>query len=311
MSQFFQTFFQLLADSAPWFLLGAVLGAALDTWMPQRWAERWMTGGHRSVIAAAITGAVLPGCAMSTMPVASGLKARGARLGTLAAFIMIAPLLSPHTVLLSIVMLGWPMTLMRVVVAVIISLMLGFFLNAIENRHPWFRTGKASVEKTACSCGTSCEPKPAEVSPEEKGCCDKGDCCEAKKSFGRTFLKMLRELWLYFLGGLAVAALLSVLLPHDWASSYLKHGILAYVAAVGVGLPLYVCDGGEVPLTLALLKIGVGVGPAFAFMLSSVGTCFPTMAMSPRIIGVPATVLYVLATLMAAVGGGLLLEFLM
>src|SRR5688572_23395358 len=99
MSEFFSTYFKLLLDSAPWFLFGAALGAALETWMPQRWAERWMAGGHRSVIAASIAGAVLPGCAMSTMPVASGLKARGARLGTLAAFIMIAPLLSPHTVL--------------------------------------------------------------------------------------------------------------------------------------------------------------------------------------------------------------------
>jgi uncharacterized membrane protein YraQ (UPF0718 family) len=312
VNQFFHIFFCLLKDSAPWFLLGAALGAALETWLPARWAERWMAGGHRSVVAAAVAGALLPGCAMSTMPVASGLKTRGARLGTLAAFIMVAPLLSPHTVLLSTVMLGWPLTLMRVVVALTLSVVLGFLLNALENRHRWFRAATAVPEQPTCACGSTYELKPVNVAIEQKSCCgDEAVGSAPKASFSRAFLKSLRQLGLFFLVGLAVAALLSAWLPHDWAANYLKHGIFAYVAAVGIGLPLYVCDGGEVPLTLALLKMGVGIGPAFAFMLASVGTCFPTMIMSPRIIGVPATVLYVLSTFVAAVGGGLLLSLLM
>ena len=306
MSQFIHIYWNLLLGSAPWFLLGVALGAALETWLPARWAERWLMGGHRSVVTAALAGALLPGCAMSTMPVASGLKGRGARLGTLAAFIMIAPLLSPHTVVLSVVLLGWPITIMRVVMAASVSLVLGWLLNTLENRHPWFRTASAPVAKSACGCGATCAPEPVVAS-----CCEAEAGGATKPNFGRSFVKTVRALGLYFLCGLAVAALLSTVLPPDWLSRYLHRGVFAYVVAVGVGLPLYLCDGGEVPLTLALLKLGVGIGPAFAFMLAGVGTCFPTMLMSPRIIGVPATVLYVLATLLAAVGGGVLLQYIL
>ena len=64
-------------------------------------------------------------------------------------------------------------------------------------------------------------------------------------------------------------------------------------------------------LTLALLKLGAGPGPAFTFLLSSVGTCLPTIAMAKRVIGSAATALYVVAWLLLAVGGGLLMEFLL
>ena len=67
------------------------------------------------------------------------------------------------------------------------------------------------------------------------------------------------------------------------------------------------CDGGEIPLTRALLEMGVGPGPAFCFMLASVGTCLPTIAMATRIVGVAATVVYLVAWLILAVGGGVLM----
>lgn len=72
-------------------------------------------------------------------------------------------------------------------------------------------------------------------------------------------------------------------------------------------MPLYVCEGGEVPLTLALLKLGVGIGPAFTFLLSSVGTCLPTLTMAPRIIGWRATWAYLAMWPLMAVGGGWIL----
>lgn len=68
----------LLAEAIPLFLLGAVLGAALEAWLKPGWVERWVGSGHRSIAAAALAGALLPGCAMSTMPLAQSLRRRGA-----------------------------------------------------------------------------------------------------------------------------------------------------------------------------------------------------------------------------------------
>ena len=283
------TFLHLLLEAVPLFLLGAVLGAGLEAWLKTGWVERWIGSGHRSVSAAALAGAVLPGCAMSTMPLAQSLRRRGAALGTLTAFIMIAPILSPHTIFLTATLVSVPMAIGRVVLSLVVTLILGTVLNAMERRGRLAPAVSSTTVDDAC-----CEAEPAvEGSP------------------WRRFLQLLwssvRSLTPYLLGGLFVAALISATVPADTIHKYLRGGWTAYVFAALVAFPIYVCDGGEIPLTRALLAMGVGPGPAFCFMLASVGTCLPTIAMATRIIGWRATVIYVFAWLTLAVGGGLLM----
>jgi uncharacterized membrane protein YraQ (UPF0718 family) len=50
------------------------------------------------------------------------------------------------------------------------------------------------------------------------------------------------------------------------------------------------------------------MGPAFTFMLGAVGTCIPTIAMAPRVIGRTATYVYVGVWLLLAIGGGWLVS---
>jgi uncharacterized membrane protein YraQ (UPF0718 family) len=102
-------------------------------------------------------------------------------------------------------------------------------------------------------------------------------------------------------------ALIKAFVPEQTVDQYMHGGLGAYVAAALAGIPLYVCEGAEVPLTFGLLKMGVGPGPAFTFMLGAVGTCIPTIAMAPRIIGIPATYLYVVAWLVLAIGAGMVM----
>lgn len=285
------TFLQLLLEAVPLFLLGAVLGAALEAWLKPGWIEGWIGSGHRSVMAAALAGALLPGCAMSTMPLAQSLRRRGAALGTLTAFIMIAPILSPHTIVLTATLVSVPMAIGRVVLSLAVTLLLGTVLNAMERR--------GSL-----------------ASPATKSAANKDQCCNAESAPGqasawRRFLTELvanlRSLTPYLLGGLFVAALISATIPADTIHQYLRAGWKAYLFAALIAFPIYVCDGGEIPLTRALLAMGVGPGPAFCFMLASVGTCVPTIAMATRIIGWPATVIYLVAWLLLAVGGGVLM----
>ncbi len=61
-----------------------------------------------------------------------------------------------------------------------------------------------------------------------------------------------------------------------------------------MGIPVYICEGEEIPITLSLLKLGLGQGPALTFLLGAVGTCIPTMLMACKIIGRRATILYLI-----------------
>ena len=313
LEQTLRTFLHLLVESVPLFLLGAIIGAALEAWLKPEWVTRWIGGGHRSVAAAAVAGAVLPGCAMSTMPLAQSLRSRGAAVGTLTAFIMIAPILSPHTIMLTATLVSLPMAIARVVLSLGVSLALGAFLNAMQRRGGWQWGGSSTAELNVTACCSTvggADALPSTVAGDD--CCstDHNELANASswKRFLAQLLANLRTLTPYLLGGLLAAALVSALVPAETLQTYLRGGWTAYLFAAVAAFPVYVCDGGEIPLTRALLEMGVGPGPAFCFMLASVGTCLPTIAMATRIVGVAATVVYLVAWLILAVGGGVLME---
>ncbi|MBI3392234.1 MAG: permease [Nitrospirae bacterium] len=292
VAQILKEFFSLTLTVLPYFALGAVTGALLKTYAKTGWLVRHMSGNALSIFWASLAGAALPGCACATMPMAQGLVGK-ARLGTITAFIMISPLLSPVTLLLTYAMLGWEMTAARLFVPFVGSMSLGLLVNALEGAGiRGFATPAMPGSPVAAACGPACDP----------GC----EAEEVRPNFFRNLGGILRDLTPYFLLGMGVAAVSTALLPENAIPDLLGGGSgpAAYALAAIVGIPLYVCEGEEVPITFALMQKGLGAGPAFTFLLASVGTCIPTILMAQKVIGRPATIVYVAAWIVFAVGAG-------
>jgi len=300
-----QEFLGLLLTVLPFFVLGAVTGAALQTFVSRRWSERLFGGrGLRALVSAVTAGALLPGCSCATMPMASGLRGTAApRLGTLAAFIFVSPLLGPITVALTWGMLGWEITAARVVASLTGSLLLGVLINRFE---PWFARDAPPVGVAAACGAVCCDPLPAGAG--------QGEGARGREAGGARFWPslrtILRSVTPFFLLGMLIAAVLAALVPEDAIPKLLggSAGVWAYMLAAIAGIPLYVCEGEEVPITYALLTLGLGQGPALTFLLGSVGTCVPTILKSRGIIGRRATVFYVAYRFAFAVGAGLLFQ---
>jgi len=297
----FQTtkeFFWLILKVLPYFLLGAAFGALLKTYLKTDWALKYLGGESRSVILASVLGAVLPGCSCATMPMADGIRKKGARLGTTTAFIMMSPLLSPQTVVLTYAVLGWKLTLARLIFPFVFIPPLGIALNLLERKPAFANPSYVNKSDTpaTCDCGADCED----------------DCeVEAKISFRRSFYDIILELGKYFLIGMLIAAILTVLIPENAIPQYIGGaGPLAFLVAALVGIPLYVCEGEEVPITYALLKLGLGTGPAFTFLLGSVGTCIPTIIMAQKVIGRKTTIIYTAAWFVFAISAGVILSLI-
>ncbi|MBN1586833.1 MAG: permease [Candidatus Omnitrophica bacterium] len=287
-----EEFLYLLVETLPFFVVGTFGGAILLRFLRPETTNRFFGGSISGVVNAGVLGALLPGCATATIPLASGLRSQRVGVGTLAAFIMIAPLLSPLTLSLTYGMLGWKFALARLILPFLMCLPLGWTLN-------WMETRKfAGVAR------------PSQV---EAGCHSHGSCFELKPEDGivRNTMAIARGLGGYFLLGLLIAAAAIALVPKDALSRLTQSAFWTYPLAAGVGMPFYVCEGEEVPLTRALLYMGVGVGPAFTFMLASVGTCIPTILMAPKLIGRVATWVYVVAWVVFAIMAGVLVSFVL
>ena len=311
-------FVTLTLEVLPFFAIGVVTGAALQAFVPARWVERaFGARGQRSLYAAVAAGAVLPGCACATMPMAAGLqRGSSARLGTVAAFIFVSPLLSPVTVALTWGMLGWRMTAARVAASLLGSVVLGLAVNRFE---PWFRVGlgdqpSAVPPVDAASC---CGPAPTGCASSDATSCnsavlvsDPSTAAGGWPRFWPALGGILRTVTPYFLLGMLIAAGLSALLPEAAIPRFLggSSGVWAYLLAAVVGIPLYVCEGEEVPITYALLARGLGPGPALTFLLGSVGTCVPTILMSRSVIGRRATAFYTAFWLVFVIAAGLVFQ---
>ncbi|MFH2035981.1 MAG: permease [Candidatus Zixiibacteriota bacterium] len=291
LSQFIREFVSLTILVLPYFLIGVLTGVILQTYLKKETALKYLGQGNSSVINATLLGAILPGCSCATIPVASGIKASGARLGTVTAFILVSPLLSPHTLVLNYGLLGWQFTIARIVFSLLSAIIIGVVYNYLEARHiNGFAAERTILPIAVDSCGT-----------------DNCGCPPRKKNgFLTNLWSILKSLSKYFILGMVIASLLTTLIPENAISDYISpSGPLAYISSVLVGIPLYVCEGEEVPITLALLKLGMGVGPSFAFLLGSVGTCIPTFIMAHKIIGKIPLLIYVGWWLIFTIGSGL------
>ncbi|MBN4057190.1 permease, partial [bacterium AH-315-J21] len=248
-------------------------------------------------------GAFLPGCACATIPMARGLKASGAKLGVVGAFIMVAPLLSPHTLFLNYGLLGLRFTVARIVASLVAAITLGLVFNFLEKKR--FAGFAPDSVVGIDSIGVD-----SDDSHRDEDCCDDDSCAvDGKVSFWVSAKNITLELGKYFVLGLLIASVLTALIPEGAIAEYIgASGIWAYVSAVAIGIPLYVCEGEEIPIALSLLNLGLGPGPTFAFLLGSVGTCIPTIIMAQKIIGRRPMIFYLLFWIFFALGSGIIFQ---
>src|SRR3989338_1497469 len=272
-------FSSLTFSVMPYFILGAAFGAFLKAYLKPDFAIKYLNRGVSSVINATLLGALLPGCACATMPMAEGLKEKKARLGTIASFITVSPLLSPQTAVLTYALLGWKFTLARIAFSLTGAIILGIAFNYFGRLKP-LNTESESLTPL---------------------------CSVEKIGFLKSFVDIVKDLGKYFILGMFIASLLTVFIPEEAIPKYIgSSGVFAYLVAVLVGIPVYICEDEEIPITLALLKLGLGKGPAFSFLLGSVGTCIPTMLMAQKVIGRKPVLIYIIYWFLFAISSGLI-----
>src|SRR5690606_17789049 len=89
------------------------------------------------------------------------------------------------------------------------------------------------------------------------------------------FFRLLKNIWrnikatgLYFLTGIVLTALFQRYVPGDgFAELFGNQKGMGVLLAATLGVPLYVCGGGTIPLLLDWLQRGMSLGAATTFMV--------------------------------------------
>jgi uncharacterized membrane protein YraQ (UPF0718 family) len=79
--------------------------------------------------------------------------------------------------------------------------------------------------------------------------------------------------------------------------------------AATVGVPLYVCGGGTIPLLMAWLSDGMGMGSAAAFMITGPATKITNLGAVKIVLGLKRFAAYCLFVIAFALISGLVIDY--
>ncbi|MEL6797682.1 MAG: SO_0444 family Cu/Zn efflux transporter, partial [Planctomycetota bacterium] len=299
-SRFFEAFGAILGDAGLWLLLGFGVAGLLHEFVPQHWlAKQLGTKGTGSVVKGALIGAPLPLCSCSVIPAASELRKQGASKGAATAFAVSTPEIDVPAFSLTWALLGPVMAVARVMGAAMSAITAGLLVDAFTAKDD--RPLPVAGDTAGCACASKAT-ETGQANSHEHGHADGLNLAQAEKrpltarlvgAVRYGFVDMPADLALWLIVGLLLSAVVGAFLPASLLAGDMGDGALAILAAMGLGLVIYVCATGSTPLVAILVAKGLGPGPALAFLLAGPATNPAAMAWVLKDLGRTALIAYV------------------
>jgi uncharacterized membrane protein YraQ (UPF0718 family) len=111
--------------------------------------------------------------------------------------------------------------------------------------------------------------------------------------------------------GIALSALFqSYVPPHGFARLFGSHRGFGILMAATIGVPLYVCGGGTIPLLNAWLRHGMSIGSATAFMITGPATKITNLGALKIVLGIKHFLLYIAFAILFALLSGFVVDLL-
>jgi len=131
--------------------------------------------------------------------------------------------------------------------------------------------------------------------------------------------RLLKNIWRnvkatgpYFLLGIVLSALFQRYVPEDLVVRLFgnNRGFGVLMAAT-IGVPMYVCGGGTIPLLMDWLRSGMTMGAATAFMITGPATKITNLGAVKIVLGAKRFILYILFSMAFAFLSGLLIDLIL
>ena len=273
-----KAFWSLTLTSAPALLLGFTLAGVVSALLAANHIGLF-TGRSRPghALRGVLFGLPLPVCSCGVVPMYQSLIQRGAPVTAGLAFLIATPELGLDALLLSVPLLGWSLTLARVVAAFLVAILVAVVVG-----------GSRDVQRPP---PPSLDPGPAPALRVR---------LVAGLRYGLVELVDHTLPWVVF--GLLLAAFLEPLMDHTLLTG-LPSALQVPLAAV-VGLPIYVCASGATPLAAVAVHKGLSAGAALTFLLAGPATNVTTFGILASLHGRKVAIRFgVSLTILAALAG--------
>ena len=268
-----------------YWVLGMVLGSFISVFGKGRISALFLKLqakklGIFGVIPASLLGIASPICMYGTIPLAASFSQKGMRHDWLAAFMMSSMLLNPQLLIYSAA-LGETALLIRISSCFLCGIVAGLLVRAFFRDRPFFNFSGFREAP-----GRDVDPNPL---------------MRLIKNIGRN----VRATGPWFLMGIFLTALYQRYVPSEWVADIFgsQRGFGVLLAAT-LGVPLYMCGGGTIPLIAEWLQSGMSMGAAAAFMITGPATKITNLGAVKIVLGAKRFLLYLVfsATFSLATG---------
>lgn len=288
----------LLNAMAPYLLFGFLAAGVLHLFISTEVIARHLGRGNlMSVVKASLFGVPLPLCSCGVIPAAMALRRGGASRGATISFLISTPTTGVDSILATWSLLGPLFAAFRVVASFITGIVGGLFVNLFSPEgHPAAPAKPAESAPTCFTCG------------DEDCDTPHGMLAKARAVFAYAFVELLGGIRNWLVLGLLIGGLIAFLIPDDFFATYVGRGWGAMLAMLLVGIPLYVCATGSIPIAAALMLKGLSPGAAFVFLLAGPATNAVTITVVGKELGRKFVAIYLGAITVCALGFGWLLD---
>jgi len=303
----------MLVVMAPYLLLGFFFAGLLSVVISAELVEDHLgRGGMGQVLKAGLFGVPLPLCSCGVLPVAASLRRHGADRGAVTAFLLSTPQTGVDSIALTWVLLGPFLAFLRPVAAFFSGVLGGGLVELFDHR-------KDEAKSTGTEKGNCCCKQTGKVPAEQTDLSSSESCCNVQETPGSRLLRALRHAFVVLprdLGralvvGILLSGLISAFVRPEMLRNAGLEGWTAYLTALLIGIPLYVCATASTPIAASLIAAGLSPGAALVFLISGPATNFASLATLLKILGRRAVGLYLLTVVLTSLGTGLLIDVLL
>ncbi len=280
-----------LRQILPYWALGIVIGSIISVFGKQK-IHSLMTAiqdkhlGVMGIIPASLIGIASPLCMYGTIPIAASFSQKGMRDDYLAAFMMSSVLLNPQLLVYSAA-LGDFALCVRFISCFLCGTAAGLAVRfCFKDKHFFNFEGFAE--------------------------------CKSRDTDPNIFMRLIKNIGrnikatgLCFLIGILLSALFQRYVPADaFAGLFVNNRGFGLLMAATIGVPLYACGGGTIPLLQQWLENGMSMGSASAFMITGPATKITNLGALKIVLGVKHFVLYIAFVMAFSLLSGLIVNLI-
>ncbi len=286
-------YFELqLRQIFPYWALGMVLGSVISVFCKQAIHNLFSSIQDRrlgalGVIPASILGIASPLCMYGTIPLAASFSEGGMEDDWLAAFMMSSILLNPQLIIYSAALGPTALT-----IRILSSFVCGAAAGLVVRR---FFRGKHFFNFSGFSGPTNRDTDP-------------NPFLRLLKNIGRN----IKATGPWFLLGIALSALFQRYVPSELVADLFgsQRGFGVLMAAT-IGVPLYACGGGTIPLLIQWLADGMSLGSASAFMITGPATKITNLGALKIVLGAKHFALYLTFVVLFSLATGMVVDLVL